>query len=166
MSGLSISKHGALAAAAALVLAGGRAAALEAQTRETASVEAAVRRQINQIRRQEGRPALRPNAALTDAARAYSRRMATEGFFSHTSPSGDTVGDRFRREGVEFYRVGENLFRTSAPLTQVHTRAANWWMNSPSHRQALLRAEFRETGVGVWRSGNRTYVTQLFLLPP
>jgi len=37
------------------------------------------------------------------------------------------------------------------------------WMDSPGHRENILRPEYRETGIGVWRTGNTYYFTQLFM---
>ena len=36
-------------------------------------------------------------------------------------------------------------------------------MDSPSHRHALLNERYRETGLGIARSGDVYYFTQLFL---
>lgn len=41
--------------------------------------------------------------------------------------------------------------------------AVQGWMESQGHRENILRPEFRETGIGVWRTGNTYYFTQLFM---
>ena len=135
---------------------------LPSQSPSTATMETQVIEQINQIRLQKGLSELRFNEKLTVVARRYSKEMAEKNFFSHNSPEGDTVVERVRAEGVYYIMVGENLFK-GTNLPQPVSIAVNGWMNSPGHRANILRPEYRETGVGVWRIGNTYYMTQLFL---
>jgi uncharacterized protein YkwD len=88
--------------------------------------------------------------------------MAERKFFSHTSPDGDSVSDRVRSANIFYWMVGENLF-WSANIAQPVPAAVEGWMNSPGHRANILRSEYRETGIGVWRIGNSYWVTQIFL---
>lgn len=133
-----------------------------AQSSTIGQMEAQVRQQINQIRQQQGLSQLRPNARLAEVARNYSRRMAEQNFFSHTSPSGDTMVQRVRSAGIFYVLLGENLF-TSTNIPQPVPAAVQGWMDSPGHRANILRSEYRETGIGVWRIGSTYYFTQLFL---
>ncbi|HEY9699519.1 MAG TPA: CAP domain-containing protein [Trichocoleus sp.] len=135
---------------------------MPSQSPSTATMETQVIDQINQIRLQKGLSELRFNEKLTVVARRYSKEMAEKNFFSHNSPQGDTVVERVRAEGVYYIMVGENLFR-GTNLPQPVSIAVSGWMNSPGHRANILRSEYRETGVGVWRIGNTYYMTQLFL---
>ena len=135
---------------------------LPSQSPSTANMETQVIAQINQIRRQQGLSELRLNEKLAIVARRYSEKMAEKNFFSHTSPQGDTMVERVRAEGVYYIMIGENLFK-GTNLPQPVSIAVNGWMNSPGHRANILRPEYRETGVGVWRIGNTYYMTQLFL---
>jgi uncharacterized protein YkwD len=125
-------------------------------------MEAQTRDRINAIRQQQRLQPLRQNDKLAQVARNYSRRMAEQNFFAHTSPQGDTTVDRVRSAGIFYFEIGENLFMcTNFP--QPVPAAVTGWMNSPGHRENILRPEYRETGVGVWRRGNTYYFTQLFL---
>ncbi|MBF2046744.1 MAG: CAP domain-containing protein [Elainella sp. C42_A2020_010] len=133
-----------------------------AQSTSTAEMETQVREQINAIRQAESLAPLRHNDKLAQVARDYSRRMAEESFFSHTSPDGDSAADRVRSAGVFYLMVGENLF-TSTNIAQPVPAAVEGWMNSPGHRENILRSEYRETGIGVWRQGDTYYFTQLFM---
>ncbi len=132
------------------------------QSSETARMEKEVQQQINAIRQQQGLVELRQNEKLAQVARTYSRRMAEEKFFAHVSPKGDTLADRVGAAKIFYFRVGENLF-TSTNIADPVPAAVDGWMNSPGHRENILRPEFRETGIGVWRIGNTYYFTQLFL---
>jgi uncharacterized protein YkwD len=133
-----------------------------AQSTATAQMEAQIRQRINQIRQQQGLSPLRENEKLAQVARQYSKRMAAEKFFSHTSPSGDTMVQRVGAARIFYVILGENLFRSSN-ITEPVPVAVKGWMDSPGHRANILRSEYRETGIGVWRNGNDYYFTQLFL---
>jgi uncharacterized protein YkwD len=77
---------------------------------------------------------------------------------------GSTLAQRVRAGGISYSVVGENLFKSiNAP--EPVPLAVKGWMNSPGHRENILRTEFTETGVGVWRKGNTYYITQLFMKP-
>ena len=87
-----------------------------AQSAAIAKMEAEVRQRIDEIRTSNGLKPLQNNERLAQVARDYSRRMAQENFFSHTSPDGDTPAQRVRAAGITYLIVGENLFRsTNAP---------------------------------------------------
>ena len=133
-----------------------------AQSATTAQMEAAVYQQINAIRRQKGLTELKQNPKLAQVARDYSRRMAEQQFFAHTSPQGDTMVQRVRSANIFYTLLGENLF-TSTNIPQPVPAAVQGWMDSQGHRENILRSEFRETGIGVWRIENTYYFTQLFL---
>jgi uncharacterized protein YkwD len=132
------------------------------QPTETARMEQQVQQKINAIRQQQGLAELRQNEKLAQVARNYSRRMAEEQFFAHVSPKGDTLADRVGSAGIFYLRVGENLF-TSTNIPDPVPAAVEGWMNSPGHRENILRSEYRETGIGVWRTGDTYYFTQLFM---
>jgi uncharacterized protein YkwD len=119
---------------------------------------------INEIREQEGLKPLQPNERLAQVARNYSRRMAEENFFSHVAPAGDGPAQRVRGAGITYWVVGENLFQ-GTNLPRPAPMAVQGWMNSPGHRENILRPVYTETGIGVWREGNTYYFTQLFLRP-
>jgi len=133
-----------------------------AQSTATAQMEKQVRQQINEIRQKQGLTMLRNNEKLAQVARNYSRRMAEEKFFAHISPQGDTLSDRVESAKIFYFLVGENLF-TSTNIPKPVPAAIDGWMKSSGHRENILRSEFRETGVGVWKVGNTYYFTQLFL---
>lgn len=133
-----------------------------AQSSSTAEMEAQVQAQINEIRQQQGLEPLKYNEQLAQVARDYSQKMAEQNFFEHTSPQGDTVADRVSGAGIFYFVVGENLFM-GTNLPDPASMAVEGWMESPGHRDNILREEYRETGIGVWQQGNTYYFTQLFL---
>jgi uncharacterized protein YkwD len=128
----------------------------------TAQMEETVRQQINKIRQAQGLSQLRHNEKLAAVARNYSQEMADENFFAHTSPDGGTMVQRVERAGIFYLMIGENLFMCTNIPQPVPT-SVKGWMNSPGHRKNILRPEYRETGIGIWRKGNTYYFTQLFM---
>lgn len=133
-----------------------------AQSPTTAQMEAQVRQRINEIRQKQGLSQLRNNEKLARVARNYSQQMAEKNFFSHTSPEGSTMVQRVKSAEIYYLMLGENLFMcTNVP--QPVPSAVQGWMDSPGHRKNILRPEYRETGIGVWRKGNSYYITQLFM---
>lgn len=135
---------------------------LAPQSTSTTQMETQVRQQINVIRQKNGLNSLKNNEKLAQVARQYSQKMATQKFFSHTSPQGDTMVQRVRSARIFYWMLGENLFM-GTNLPQPVGDAVQGWMESPGHRENVLRPEFRETGIGVWRQGNTYYFTQLFM---
>ncbi|MBF2073648.1 MAG: CAP domain-containing protein [Synechococcales cyanobacterium C42_A2020_086] len=133
-----------------------------AQSDSIAEMELQVRQQINQIRQEQGLRPLENNEELAQVARNYSRRMAEQDFFSHTGPDGDTPAERVQSAGIFYFMVGENLF-TGTNIPQPVPAAVEGWMNSQGHRENILRPEYRETGIGIWRRDNTYYFTQLFM---
>lgn len=132
------------------------------QTPSAAKIEAAVRQEINQQRTKYGLQPLENNEKLAQVARRYSRQMAEKNFFSHTGADGSTLTQRIRAGRISYWVVGENLFK-STNVRQPVPIAVKGWMKSPGHRENILRPVFRKTGVGVWKTGNTYYITQLFL---
>lgn len=118
----------------------------------TRRTRAAVLCLVNRFRRAHGRRALRLNRQLTRAAQRYSAEMAARGFFAHTSPSGGTIVDRLRDSGYlntgGSWAVGENLAWGTNHLA-VPAQIVYGWLQSPPHRANLLRAKYREAGIGV-----------------
>jgi uncharacterized protein YkwD len=137
---------------------------VQAQSADIGQMEAEIAQQINNIRQENDLNVLENNERLAQVARNYSRTMAQENFFSHTSPDGSTPAQRVRNAQIVFSAVGENLFQ-STNLPNPVERSVEGWMNSPGHRENILRSVYTETGVGIWRDGNTYYITQLFMRP-
>jgi uncharacterized protein YkwD len=143
-------------------LAGGKRTARAAQECVDADLEPAadnlhrVRAAIlclhNQVRAQNGLPALRENGRLRRAALGHSRHMVDDRFFEHTTPSGVTMVDRIMRaryaRADQGWEIGENLAWGTGTLSTPRG-AVQSWMDSPPHRANILKRSYRELGVGV-----------------
>ena len=105
---------------------------------------------LNRERTSRGLGALRGNRALRGVATRYAKQMATKDFFAHVAPNGSTFVDRIRRSsylsGANGYDVGENLAWSADPTP---AQVVSNWMLSPAHRDNILKAAFREIGIGV-----------------
>jgi uncharacterized protein YkwD len=140
---------------------------------EPAGYEAALLREINQVRRQHGLSELRASGLLAEAAEHHSRQMAARGFFDHDSPDGSAFWKRVERyypsRGASYWSVGENLAYGSPSLSA--EGAVRAWMQSPGHRANLLSSAWREIGLaavhaesapGVYGGRKATIVTADF----
>jgi uncharacterized protein YkwD len=116
---------------------------------------------VNEERTQRGIAALDWDERLVPVARAHAAEMFQLKYFSHESPVAGSPFDRLRSAGITYSRAGENL--AYAQSVAVAHRAL---MDSPGHRENILRPEFTRIGIGVISAGAYgRMVTQLFLTP-
>lgn len=117
---------------------------------------------INAERVDEGIAPLTHDAQLSEVARCHSEDMLARGFFSHTNPDGEDPFDRLANAGVTYRIAGENV----AMLSNYPNPAegvVEGWMDSAGHRENILRESFTHSGLGVARSGETYYFTQVFI---
>lgn len=126
----------------------------------TEEVRGEVLELVNAERAKEGLPPVNRNVALERSAQAYADQMDHDGFFGHVDPKGKTLKDRIDAVGfysrdfsadcqcIKGYALAENLARGQRTAEE----AVQAWMDSPSHRDAILGSDFTDLGVGV-RSG-------------
>ncbi len=116
---------------------------------------------INQARADAGLPPLQVSSQLTSAARAKSRDMIENSYFSHTSPTYGSFTDLLNHFGVSFGSAAENLALNS---TGSVTGAHDMLMASPGHRTNILGSRYSLVGVGIQVSSDGShYYTQLFV---
>jgi uncharacterized protein YkwD len=116
---------------------------------------------INSARAAAGVPPLRASVPLNSAAAWQSQVLANAGYIDHTSPDGSTLIDRLTRARWHGTMAGEDL--AVAPTA---SDAVAMWMQSPGHRENLLRPSFHTVGLGlargVWSGRAALYVTADF----
>ena len=101
------------------------------------------------------------NRQLACAARAHSRDMAERDYVAHNSPEGTTPADRTENTGYDYLTVGENI----AAGQWSPEMAVEGWMGSDGHCANLMRASYKELGVGYAQNPDTTYSfywTQVF----
>jgi len=120
---------------------------------------------INKERIKAGLTALVRNEDITRMARLHSENMAAYDFFSHSGLDGKLVGNRADAAGVKRWRlIGENIAYNRG-YGDPTSCAVEKWMLSPGHRDNILKADWRESGIGVAVTEKGTfYFTQVFLL--
>ena len=133
------------------------------ELREIALLEEQCLGEVNRLRKAHGLASLDFDEELLEVARAYSRRMAEEKFFSHADPEGRSVRERVNEAGIRWRMVGENLAYSNGYINPV-AASLRGWMESAPHKRNLLEAGFQQTAIGVWISSNGTvYFTEIFL---
>ena len=134
-------------------LAGCPGASLRPDRTNAGAVRVAVLCLVNRERAARGERPLVPDPQLTASAQAHTDSMASQDYFEHVGPRGETPLMRMRATGYMSrahvaYEVGENIgWGTLWEGTPRAVVAA--WMASPPHRANILDARFHDTGVGV-----------------
>jgi len=120
--------------------------------------EIAIVEMTNALRRESKLGEVKPNAALTAAARAFAEYLAKTGKFAHEA-DGRGPGERAIASGYRYCQVNENLamnldsrgFETRALARAV----VEGWKNSPPHLANLLRPSAAQIGVGLAHAPDR-----------
>jgi len=115
-------------------------------------IERATHCLINKQRGRRGVNKLERSAKLDQAAVGHSRDMAAKNFFSHDGVGGSLV-DRIDHTGYlasSGWTVGENIAWGSGERATPGA-IVKAWMNSPGHRDNILRSSFKDIGIGVAR---------------
>ncbi len=114
--------------------------------------------ETNRERLQNGLPAFKVDPACQRAADDHAQDMARRGFFSHTSPDGGEMTDRYSRYG-RWTTLAENI----AMGTHMDSRGAvQSWMKSPGHRRNILGTQYGSMGVGIAQGRGYKYFVQCF----
>jgi uncharacterized protein YkwD len=131
--------------------------------REIEKLEQECHSEVNRLRAANRVAPLSLSDDLRWAARAYSRRMAEEGFFSHTDPEGRMIRDRLAEAGVKWRSLGENIASNKGYVNPV-AACMRGWMDSSGHKRNILNPEFDNTAIGVWIAADGTFFfTQIFI---
>lgn len=120
-------------------------------------IERAVVTLVNKARSENGLSELKLNEELSNVARTKSNDMATNNYFSHTSPTYGSPFDMMKKFGISYRTAGENIAKGQTTAQQVFDS----WMNSPGHRANILNSSFTQIGVGYAANGH--YWTQMFI---
>lgn len=148
-----------------------------------AAIETEIVRLVNIERAGRRLAPLAVDAALSDVARAHSRDMVVQGYFSHENRLGEGPDERARKAGYRADRpapggvthsMGENIGQVRigmvddfGPVVQearsIAAAQVRSWMDSRSHRRNILSEIYQRTGVGVAYNGQDLYIcTQMF----
>jgi uncharacterized YkwD family protein len=116
---------------------------------------------VNEARKNAGLSELRVSSQLVTTARAKSRDMADNNYFSHQSPVYGDLAGLLKRFGISYRAAGENLaMNSNGSVSAAH----NSLMGSAGHRSNILSNKYSHIGIGIAiRSDGTHYYTQLFI---
>lgn len=116
----------------------------------------------NQKRQEAGLSPLILNNQLSEAAAGKADDMFSNNYWAHFGPDGKSPWDFIVGSGYQYSFAGENLakdFNDSASVV-------NAWINSPSHRDNILKQEYNDIGFavvnGTLNGEETTLVVQMF----
>jgi uncharacterized protein YkwD len=111
----------------------------------------------NQDRSSQGLEPLRPDPALTKAAREHDLRMVASGTLSHQLPGEPDIIVRVQQVGLHCSTVAENV--AEAPTAgQINDE----WMHSPPHRANLLDPRVNTVGIAIVERRGELYAVEDF----
>jgi uncharacterized protein YkwD/uncharacterized membrane protein required for colicin V production len=111
----------------------------------------------NAERAGRGLSPLRSDVRVRTVARQHSADMYRKGYFCHVGKDGRDPFERLDEGKIDFERAGENL--ALAPTIEMVHRGL---MNSPKHKENILRRQFTDIGIGVYKGPYGLMVTQNF----
>lgn len=155
---------------------------------DVSALETRIHQLINNQRAAHNLPQLRWDSQLTVIARKHSQDMATRNYFSHDTPEGKGPTERAavlgyvceKRIGNYIYGMGENIFQNNLynsihyingipvsydwnDLEELASSTVDGWMNSPGHRENILRKTYDREGIGLAISkDDKVYITEDF----
>lgn len=114
---------------------------------------------VNKERTSRHLAPLRLEAKLIRAAQSHADDMLRRNFYSHNSPEGKTVSDRYQAAGGNRWLLtAENIAKCTgckSPVDENYIRQMHkGWMESPGHRANILRKGLTEFGYG-WLSDRK-----------
>lgn len=154
------------------------------------SLENLTYRLVNEERKEKEFEPLEWNSELAAVAREHSQYLANreenKGFteninISHVGEDGEKHPHRIEKANIYYTNgSGENVAGISSidtyyndtkkpasylNMSEIGERAVKGWMNSPPHKENILKGKYEETGIGIATDSNGTnYVfTQLFI---
>jgi len=99
----------------------------------------------NVERKKVGLPPLKLNAELTNSAQQKALAMLESNCWSHYCPDGKSPWEFFDAAGYMYLYAGENLAEGYYNNEDVMVA----WMNSPTHKENVIKPEYEEVGFGI-----------------
>lgn len=119
----------------------------------------------NEERTKLGLSPLTENIQLAEAAQKKAEDMLKKDYWSHFAPDGGSPWDFIKQSGYQYEFAGENLAKNFLYSQNV----VDAWMNSPTHRENIVKKEYTEVGYavsnGMLNGEETTLVVQMFGAP-
>lgn len=117
---------------------------------------------INAKRAEAGLGALVLDQRLSRAAALKAQDMFANNYWAHNSPAGKTPWEFVTSVGYRYRVAGENLAKNFS----VSSAVVDAWMASPTHRENIMRSDYKDIGFavvnGVLGGEETTLVVQMF----
>lgn len=117
---------------------------------------------INAKRAEAGLGALVLDQRLSRAAALKAQDMFANNYWAHNSPAGKTPWEFVTAAGYRYRVAGENLAKNFS----VSSGVVDAWMASPTHRENIMRGDYKDIGFavvnGVLGGEETTLVVQMF----
>lgn len=117
---------------------------------------------INAKRAEAGIGALVLDQRLSRAAALKAQDMFANNYWAHNSPAGKTPWEFVTAVGYRYRVAGENLAKNFS----VSNGVVDAWMASPTHRENIMRGDYKDIGFavvnGVLAGEETTLVVQMF----
>lgn len=107
---------------------------------------------INEVREQNGLPALLVSRRLIRAAETHATAVAEGSVSGHFGADGSGPGKRILQAGYRYTGYGENIAENMTHPDAI----VEAWMASRDHRHVLLGAHFKDIGLGFKAFGPRS----------
>ncbi|WP_367378207.1 CAP domain-containing protein [Enterococcus gilvus] len=125
--------------------------------------EKEIAKSVNVLRHGKGEKPLTWNVRLHQATKKRAQELKT--LFSHSRPNGSSYDTVLSEVGYP-HPCGENIvmstgysFKNDKELGRFYYKA---WHDSPGHYYNMIGNDYKEMGIGVYKSGNSIYGVQLF----
>lgn len=119
----------------------------------------------NKEREKNSLPPLEYNETLSKAALNKAKDMFEQNYWSHYGPDGTTPWNFILTAGYQYEYAGENL----AKNFMFSDGVVKAWMESPTHRDNIVRKEYTDVGYavvnGILNGEETTLVVQMFGTP-
>ncbi len=116
----------------------------------------------NEKRVNNGLPELSYNTQLASAAAGKAQDMFAKGYWAHFGPNGESPWTFILGSGYSYDTAGENLAKNYVTSGEV----VDAWMDSPTHRENILKSSYRDVGFAVVNGNlggeDTTLVVQMF----
>jgi uncharacterized YkwD family protein len=103
---------------------------------------------VNAARKEAGLQPLIVDVKLSEVAHLKSEDMAENNYFSHQSPTYGSPFEMMQKFGITYSSAGENI-----ACNQTVQAAHEALMNSPGHRENILKPTFTHIGIGIVDGG-------------
>jgi len=117
---------------------------------------------INAKRAEGGLGALVLDQRLSRAAALKAQDMFANNYWAHNAPNGKTPWEFVTASGYRYRVAGENLAKSFS----VSSAVVDAWIASPTHRENIMRGDYKDIGFavvnGVLNGEETTLVVQMF----